>query len=293
MVWTLEKAAVWARDKLKEAQIKTFRLDVDILLSHVINRTRDFVFTYPEHIVSHQNMNLFKQLVLRRENREPIHYILSYREFWSLDFFVDRNVLIPRPETEHLVDRFLDLARDLKSKQSSLDVLDIGVGSGNITISILKELPWANVTAIDISVDALKVAKRNAKHHNVLSRVNFCEGDLFPDKGLFPNQFDFILSNPPYIAAGLFKNLEPEITHFEPKVALISGQSGLEVYERLITGTLSRLKPGGFLILEIGDDQLELVKKLVEESGGFDDFFCACDYAGSPRTISARRKYNG
>ena len=293
MIWTLEKAGVWARDKLKEAKIKTFRLDVDILLAHAINRSRDFVFTYPEYIVSQQNMSSFEQLILRRENREPIHYILNYREFWSLDFFVNCSVLIPRPETEHLVDRFLDLARDLKSKQSALKILDIGVGSGNITISILKEIPWANVTAIDISVGALEVAKRNAKQHDVLDRVRFCEGDLFPDESQCLGQFDFILSNPPYIATDQFRNLEPEITRFEPKVALISGHSGLEVYEKLIIGALSRLKPGGFLILEIGDDQLELVKKLVEESREFEDFFCVCDYAGIPRTISARRKENG
>ena len=167
------------------------------------------------------------------------------------------------------------------------------VGSGNISITVLKELPLAKVTAIDISADALEVAKQNAKNHGVLNRIQFCLGDLFPKGDFFPDQFDFVLSNPPYIASSEFDSLEAEITCFEPKVALISGKTGLEVYERLISETLLRLKFGGYLILEIGDGQLEQVKSLIDQSGEFDEFFTVFDYAGKPRTISTRRKING
>ena len=293
MVWTLEKATIWAKDKLQKAHISTFELDTDVLLAHAINRPRRFVFTYPDFQIPLENIEVFQKLIFRRAKREPIHYILKNREFWSLEFFVDSNVLIPRPETEHLIDHFLELERSQENKKSSLEVLDIGVGSGNISITVLKELPLAQVTAIDISENALEVAKRNAKNHGVLNRIQFCLGDLFPEGDLFPGQFDFILSNPPYIASSEFDFLEPEITCFEPRVALISGKTGLEVYERLISESLLRLKIGGFLILEIGDGQLEQVKRLIDQSEEFGEVFTVFDYAGKPRTISARRKING
>ncbi len=293
VIWTLEKASIWARDKLQKANVKTFELDVDVLLAHAIKRPRRFVFTYPDYQIPLENMKVFQKSILRRAEREPVHYILNNREFWSLEFFVNGNVLIPRPETEHLIDHFLELISDQKNEKSSLEILDIGVGSGNISITVLKELPLIKVTAIDISADALEVAKRNAKNHGVLNRIQFCLGDLFPKGGLFPERFDFILSNPPYIAASEFDSLEPEITCFEPKVALISGKTGLEVYERLILEALLRLKFGGYLILEIGDGQLAQVKSLIDESRGFDKVSTVFDYAGKPRTISARRKING
>jgi release factor glutamine methyltransferase len=293
VVWNLEKAANWAKDILQKADVATFGLDADVLLAHAINRPRRFVFTYPDYQIPLENLEVFQKLIFRRAKREPIHYILNNREFWSLEFFVNSNVLIPRPETEHLIDHFLELARSQKNEQRSLEVLDIGVGSGNISIAVLKELPLVKVTAIDISEDALEVAKRNAKNHDVLNRIQFCLGDLFPKGDLFPDQFDFVLSNPPYIASSEFDSLEPEITCFEPKVALISGKTGLEVYERLISETLLRLKFGGYLILEIGDGQLEQIKNLIDQSGEFAEVFTVFDYAGKPRTISARRKING
>jgi len=293
VVWNLEKAANWAKDILQKADVVTFELDADVLLAHAINRPRRFVFTYPDFQIPLENLEVFQNLIFRRAKREPIHYILNSREFWSLEFFVDSNVLIPRPETEHLIDHFLELARSQRNEQSSLEVLDIGVGSGNISITVLKELPMARVAAIDISEDALEVAKRNAKNHGVLNRIQFCLGDLFPKGDLFTDQFDFILSNPPYIASSEFDSLEAEITCFEPKIALISGKTGLEVYDRLISETLLRLKVGGYLILEIGDGQLEQVKNLIDQSREFAEVFTVFDYAGKPRTISARRKING
>jgi len=293
VAWNLEKASVWARDKLRKADIKTFDLDVDVLLAHAINQPRRFVLTYPDYQIPLKIMRVFQKSILRRAKREPIHYILNNREFWSFDFFVNQFVLIPRPETEHLIEHFLELARDQRNEQNSLKILDIGVGSGNISITILKELPLAKATAIDISLGALEVAKRNAKHHEVLDRIQFCLGDLFPEGDTFPNQFDFILSNPPYIASSQFDFLEPEITCFEPKIALVSGETGLEVYKRLILGALLRLKFGGYLILEIGDKQLEQITYLIDQSGAFDKVFTVFDYAGKPRTISARRKING
>ncbi len=293
MVWNLEEASVWARNKLKKANINTFELDVGVLLAHAIGQPRRFIFTYPDYQIPQEKMRIFEKAILRRAKREPIHYILNNREFWSLQFYVDCNVLIPRPETEHLIDHFLELARDWKNKQNFLEFLDIGVGSGNISVTILKELPFARATAIDISKEALEVAKRNAKYHGVINRIQFCCGDLFPKEDSFPGEFDFVLSNPPYIAASEFDSLQPEITSFEPKVALISGTTGFEVYEKLILETLLRLKHGGYLILEIGDGQLERVKSLIDQSGGFDKVFTVFDYAGKPRTISARRRVNG
>ncbi len=293
MVWNLEEASIWAKEKLQRANIKNFELDVDVLLAHAIDRPRHFVLTYPDYQIPQESMRVFEKTILRRAKREPIHYILNNREFWSLQFYVNSSVLIPRPETEHLIDRFLELAREQKNEQNLLEILDIGVGSGNISITALKELPLAKATAIDISENALEVAKRNAKDHGVLDRIQFCCGDLFPKGDSFPEKFDFILSNPPYIALSDFDSLEPEITCFEPKVALISGTTGFEVYERLILETLLRLKSGGYLILEIGDGQLEQVKSLIDQSGGFDKAFTIFDYAGKPRTISAKRKVNG
>ena len=293
MIWNLKETSIWAREKLRKVNIKNFELDVDVLLAKAIDRSRRFIFTYPDYQISSEDMRVFKKLIVRREKREPIHYILNSCEFWSLPFYVDCSVLIPRPETEHLVAHFLNIIDDDKNKQDSLKILDIGVGSGNISVSILKELSSAKVFAVDISEDALKVAKRNAKDHGVLNRIKFFRGDLFPEGDSFPEKFDFILSNPPYIGSKEFDSLEPEITGFEPKIALISGETGFEAYTRIISKTLLRLNYGGYLIMEIGDGQLEQVESLIDQSGGFGKVSKVFDYSGKPRTISVRKSLNG
>lgn len=276
----------------KTAELDNPRLDAELLLSYVICCQKIDLYVNHDRKLDEQESFKFKKLVEMRLDRVPIQYILGKTEFMSLDFFVDRHVLIPRPETELIVEAVLDIVaisvmdKDCKRAQSCFSVLkksdlplnleiddafavvDLGTGSGNIAVSIAVLLESAVIYACDISVEALNVARRNAEYHNVFDRIKFLHSDLFdtirteePDL-----KADFIVSNPPYIAESELDSLQTEVQKYEPLQALISGKDGLVLLKTIIYESKNWLKINGYLIIEIGENQLDDIKNILYSS---------------------------
>lgn len=262
-------------------QAATARRDAELLLLHASGITRTQLLTHPEMPLTPSQLEHYFLAVERRAQSEPMQYITGVQEFFGLPFRVTRAVLIPRPETEHLVEAALTLAgRSLKP----LRILDIGTGSGAIAVALAHALPEAEIVATDISPAALLVAQSNAERNEVASRISFLECDLLPaDAALF----DMICSNPPYIANT--EVLEPQVSAFEPHTALFAGPTGLEVYERLIPRAALALHPGGSLILEIGYGQRSSIESLFAASDWENPQFTP-DLQGIPRVAIARRR---
>jgi len=235
----------------------------------------------------------FLRLVSKRLSGIPISYLTNEREFWSLSFEVYPGVLIPRPESELIVEKVVELSSKRKKSSSESDktneiIADIGTGSGNIAISLARELPGVQVVASDISKTALNVARMNAQNLGV-SNVTFAQGSLFGplDRFKLRGKCDFIVSNPPYVARKDWETLQPEVRDFEPKRALVAGETGLEFIQKLVKGAPKYLKPGGYLVFEIGYGQREDVLSLLGESDNWTSVLCFNDLSGIPRIIVA------
>jgi release factor glutamine methyltransferase len=240
------------------AQAATARRDAELLLLHVTGLTHAALLTHPEQPLTLAQLEAYFQAVERRAQSEPIQYITGEQEFYGLAFHVTPAVLIPRPETEHLVEKAIDIAA---SCSGPIRVLDIGTGSGIIAVALACHLPNATITATDISEAALAVARSNAKQHAVADRITFAMCDLFP-----PNTqpFDIICSNPPYVSNN--EVLATQVAAYEPHAALFAGPTGLEIYRRLIPAAAKALKSGGSLLLEIGHGQSPAIELLFRES---------------------------
>ena len=257
------------------------RRDAETLLLHLIQRDRAFLAANPVSDLSAEGAVRYYALIERRLGGEPIQYITGETEFYGLPFHVDRNVLIPRPETEHLVERVLALAENFERPR----IVDVGTGSGAIAVALAHKLPAAQVTAVDVSKSALAVARGNAERNRVADRIRFLEGDLLgPVAG---EQFDFVVSNPPYVAASDRDSLSVEVREYEPSVALFAG-SGLEIYRRLIPAARAVLVSGGYLALEIGYGQDSAIAGLLGDST-FEQIEFTADLQGIPRVVSGRR----
>jgi release factor glutamine methyltransferase len=259
------------------------RLDAEVLLMRYLKTDRLQLFLHPERELSMEEAAGFAGWVERRRRGEPVAYILGEKEFWSLAFEVSREVLIPRPETECLIEE----VRSCSPGEGVLRILDIGTGSGAIGVVLAVEFPAARVVATDISLGALEVARRNAARHGVAGRVAFVEGDLF---GAVEGSFDIIVSNPPYIPDDVYPQLPAGIRDFEPRGALIAGPDGTAFHRRIIWEGMARLTGGGRIFLEIGEGQTERVATLFAEVGGYDEVRFRKDYAGMDRVARARRK---
>jgi release factor glutamine methyltransferase len=246
---------------LQNAHISESRMEAVSLLMHALNVDRTFIIAHPEHKLSQKDADRFREVVRRRARREPLQYITGVQEFFSLKFAVTPDVLIPRPETELIVEVALDL---LKSADAPL-IADVGTGSGCIAISLLHEMTSARGAGVDISRNALAVARRNAERHRVRNRF-----DLLQAEGLsaFPQQpiFSAIVSNPPYIPAKEIDMLQPEVRDYEPLSALVAGDDGLAHIRSLVRDAAHYLQPGGYFIFEIGIDQGREVRALVDRS---------------------------
>ncbi|MBA2657053.1 MAG: peptide chain release factor N(5)-glutamine methyltransferase [Tatlockia sp.] len=242
-------------------QSESARLDAEILLAHVLMKTRSFLYAYPDTFLKASQWQAFKELIEQRLQGLPIAYLTGTREFWSLPLNINAAVLIPRPETELLV----ELTLDLLAAKPQAQILELGTGSGAIALACASERPDWQITAVDCSSAALNLAKENAKNLNLVNGINFCLSDWFSN--LAPNQrFDAIVTNPPYIAAN-----DPHLfigdLRFEPSLALVSGEDGLTAIKHLIQHSLDWLKPGGLLLMEHGFDQKSVIKSMLNNYG--------------------------
>jgi release factor glutamine methyltransferase len=279
--------------RLRNAHVPSFTLAAELLLLHVLGRDRTWLYVHPEEQVSPANVEHFFALIARRAAGEPTQHLTGKQEFWGLEFQVTPDVLIPRPETEHLIEVALDrlAVREFRAgrKQAltgeGLQIADVGTGSGCIAIALARELPAATINASDISPAALVVAQRNALRHNVTDRVQFLEGNLLD---MVATQFNLIVSNPPYVGRQEVDTLTREVREHEPEIALYGGEEGYEFYADLITQAAAHLKHGGILVLELGHNSLPAVQPLLD-APAWTNVGVTNDLAGIPRVIAAER----
>jgi release factor glutamine methyltransferase len=256
------------------------RQDAETLLLHLLGKDKAWLIAHAEEELSDDKAARYAEALERRFQGEPIQYITGEAEFYGLPFRVTRDVLIPRPETEHLVERALELAANFPAPR----IVDVGTGSGAIAVALAHELPDAPITAIDFSADALAIARENAKRNSVTLR--FLCGDLLaPVAG---EQFDIVVSNPPYVPTTDRAALSVEVRGYEPAMALFAGDGGLDIYRRLIPAAFDTLIPGGYVVLEIGYDQSHAIIELLATSG-FRQIEFVPDLQGIPRVACARR----
>jgi release factor glutamine methyltransferase len=253
------------------------RRDVEVLLAHVLGCDQAALLTHPERLLSPAESDQLESLLRRRLAGEPMQYITGSQEFFGLLFEVTPEVLIPRPETEHLVEAALEHV----GPDADARVVDVGTGSGAIAVALAHARPQSHVTAVDLSPAALDVARRNARRHGVLDRVTFLQSNLLT--AVEGADFDVVVSNPPYVAEG--EILELQVSDYEPHSALYSGPTGLEVYERLIPQARKVLKPGGWLLLEIGFGQQSAVEALLRD---WRFVSVVHDLQGIPRVLQAQ-----
>lgn len=282
--WTILEILRWTTDFFREKAIDNPRLTAEVLLAHTLQKDRMYLYVHFDQPLYEDERAGFRALITQRAQGMPTQYLAGMQEFWSLAFKVTPDVLIPRPETEHLVEAAMNLAKEFPTPT----IVDIGTGSGIIAVSLKKELPQAAVHAVDLSERALAIAQYNAAALLDGDNSIICHhGDLFTP--LYGHRFDLIVSNPPYIATADYAGLAREVKDHEPKLALHAGEKGLDVYERLIADAKSYLNPGGYVLVEIGYGQKEDVVKIFEENGyGIHEVIP--DYAGIERVVTANQK---
>lgn len=258
------------------------RLDAETLLMHVLGRDRAYLYAYPELELSCRELTCYNELLERRAGGEPLQYITGHQEFWGLDLLVTPAVLIPRPETEHAVEAALQLLYEIESP----NIVDVGTGSGCIALALASELPNVRIEAVDISPEALNVARSNAEHLG-LARVRFAQSDLLASYLNAEPLFDLVVSNPPYVGADEADKLQVEVREYEPHCALFGGGAeGLDIYRRLIPQAYRVLKQGGWLVMEIGYSQEQAIRELLAD---WSEIRVAADLRGIPRVLMARR----
>jgi len=279
--------------QLRAAQVPSFTLAAELLLLHVLDRDRTWLYAHPEEQLSAAESERFFALIARRANGEPTQHLTGKQEFWGLEFEVTSDVLIPRPETEHLIEVALDrlALRELRAGRKpifggeGLQIADIGTGSGCIAIALARDLPAATIYATDISSAALAVAKRNADRHSVSGHIHFVECNLLD---ITTPEFDLIVSNPPYVGRREAETLAREVRDHEPEIALYGGEEGYELYADLITQAAAHLKTGGLLVLELGHNSLPAVQPLLD-APTWTNVAVTNDLAGIPRVLAAER----
>jgi release factor glutamine methyltransferase len=281
--WTVGRLLDWTGKYLSDKGSESPRLDTEVLLAHSLGCKRIELYTRHDEEVPDEGRQRFKALIRQRIEGCPVAYLVGRKEFYSLELEVNRSVLIPRPDTETVVDECLQLAKEMPQPS----VLDIGTGSGCLAVAVAKYCKQARVTAIDIDGEALRLAARNATKHGVAERVKFLEGDLFAPLPEGEN-FDFVLSNPPYIPRGDIAGLAVGVRDYEPHRALDGGPNGLEVLTRLVQEAPVWLRPGGYLIVEIGAPQEAPARGQIEARKGFELAKTVFDSAGHPRVVRAR-----
>jgi len=283
--WTVKRLLDWTTAYLMENGIESPHLEAEILLAHALKMKRIALYTSFEKTPSPEELTLFKDMIQRRVKKEPIAYITGVQYFMSLEFKVNSSVLIPRPDTETLVEVGIDLAK----KHDCRLAADVGTGSGAIAVSLAKYVSSLNVTGIDLCREAVRLAEENARQLGVSERCSFMHGNLFEclEQGI---KFDLVVSNPPYIPTVEVDRLDSDIKMFEPKYALDGGTDGLDYFRKIIAASPSYLQPTGFLALEVGFDQAESVKKILDASGNFEGPRAVKDLNDIERVVYAKIK---
>jgi len=284
---TIGALLAWARQALEQAGVENALQESRWLVAHVLGWEQHQLASKAEQPVADDMREQAEALVSRRSAREPLQYILGTQEFCGLEFHVTPAVLIPRPETELLVQEALRVVDFTKEAV----LIDVGTGSGCVAITLATILGNARIVALDRSPEALAVAKDNARRHGVADRIEWVESDLLVslrERGL-AGQADVIVSNPPYIAETDWSGLQPEVREFEPRPALVGGQTGTEIHERLLRESMEFLVPGGTLVMEIGQGQLPVVQRMAEQTGGYEALRAVKDEAGIERVVILQR----
>ncbi len=287
--WTIGRLLDWTRRHFDAREIEDARLCAELLLAKALGCRRIELYTRFGEVPADAPRTAFRELVKAAASHRPIAYLIGRKEFYSLDFLVTPDVLIPRPETELLVEHALAWCSD--HPRDSYALLEIGTGSGCVVVAIARRNEAVRAVATDISATALEVARQNAERHGVSDRVRFVEADMLDlsgssDAGFAADcRFDIIVSNPPYVAEHERETLPKNVREYEPEIALFCGADGLDAYRRIADGVRDCLKPGGTLLLEIGEGQTEAVMALFTESAGLEFFRCHKDLAGTDRAL--------
>jgi|SRR5579884_761292 len=283
--WSVGGLLDWTARFLASKGSESPRLDAEVLLAYALDCRRIDLYTRYEEEAPADARQRFRDLVRRRMEGCPVAYLVGRKEFFALEFEVSPAVLIPRPDSEFIVMECLRLAEEMAEPH----ILDIGTGSGNIPVAVAKGHPGARLTTIDLSDTALAVASRNAERHGLAARIRFLQGDLFRPLAA-GERFDFILSNPPYIASEDIPGLQPGVRDYEPHLALDGGPSGYQIVDRLIAEAEDHLAPRGYLILEIGAPQEAHVRASIERQRLYELAPTIHDYSGHARVLQARRR---
>lgn len=286
--WTVLRLLEWTTEFFKQRGSDSPRLDAEVLLAHARECSRIELYTAFAEVPEDEQRVAFREMVRRRGEGMPVAQLVGYREFYSLRFRVNEDVLIPRPETEHLVIEAIDCAKELIPDGRPLQIADIGTGTGAIAVTLAKNLKEAEVIAVDRSVAALEIAKWNCDQHDVGSRVQLVESDLLAGVKT-PECFDIICSNPPYVSESEYDQLDPTVREFEPREALVSGPSGTEVIERILQETPGRLRTGGRLVIELSPMIAEKCEEFARLSDAFTDSRFIKDLEGHRRILSLAR----
>lgn len=289
--WIIKDLLTVTSDYLKKKDIDSPRLCAEVLLAYQLKTTRVKLYLNFDQPLNEKDINEFRALIQRRLTREPVQYITGVQEFWSMEFNVTPQVLIPRPETEILVEQAITILKDKKvqDEKGTLSVLDIGTGSGAIAISIVSELPDVEIWATDVSGDALEVARGNASKHGLDAGIHFLKSDLFSSLNNMTQTFDLIVSNPPYIPLEDYDSLPPEVGQYEPRTALDGGEGGLLFINKLILEAKDCLKQGSWLLIEMAPFQTEKAMELAAQTGSYGEQKVVKDYSHKDRVVMAKK----
>jgi release factor glutamine methyltransferase len=281
----LKRALTAAIAHLTADNVPSPRLNAELLLMFTLGCDRAYLFAHPERRLTDDEQTRYQEALAERARGVPAQYITGHQEFWGMDLIVTPAVLIPRPETEHLIETVLTLAADNGKSPKDLRIADVGTGSGCIALALAKEFPQAEIHAIDVSEAALEIARANAARHGLERRVTFHQADLLA--GFDLRDFDFVVSNPPYVGESEEDQVQLEVRKFEPRKAVFAGHEGTEVIARLIPQAQAALRTGGWLVLEVSGSIAGRVQKLL---GGWDEVRAIPDLQSIPRIVQARKR---
>ena len=283
----LKQALASAVDRLEAADIGSPRMNAEVLLMFVLGVNRAYLYAHPERELTREEETRYDEALAQRATGMPSQYITGHQEFWGLDFIVSPAVLIPRPETEHLVETVLELAREIPRPR----IVDVGTGSGCIALALAYELKNADVYGLDVSADALEIARANAARLRLDAQVHFARSNILQTRTNV-HDFDFVVSNPPYVGFGEADKVQKSVRDFEPRVAVFAGEQGLDVIAPLVQQAHAALKPGGWLALEIGYSMRDAVLTLLC-STMWEDIRVVPDLQGIPRVVAGKKLSQG